>query len=856
VSKESAAETLKEAGVARTHRVIASRRTVRVKHILFLLVLLVLLAFLLASADPDTPPVALARPMAEDISIYVSEFLVSNRTSLVDQDGDLSDWIEIHNSGGEPRGLEGYWLSDKADDPLKWRFPDVVIQPGEYMVVFASGKDRRDPGGPLHTNFRLNDTNDDIVFSTKEGHVIDSVEIRHQVPDVSYGQVEGNKGVWRYFPEPTPGEANHTQDVDELSGQSLSQGLELRINEVVALNRATLADEDGDYCDWIEICNPGDEGVNMAGFGLTDDPDDPYRWVFPGVILEPGGFLVVFASGKDRRDPGGRNLHTNFKIGVTGETVVLSNAWGRVIDTLATGRLSPDVSSGRWPDGGEDRVFFPEPSPGLPNALPGLAGYAPQPVFSRKGGFFDGPLSLSMEVRGPPPGAVIHYTLDGAEPSEVSPVYSGPVSIDKTTVVRAKTFAPGVLPSPATNDSFFIDDRPALTVLSIMIDPHDFTDPHEGIYSRGDKASDQFPYLGANFWQDIEKPIHLQLFEPGGRLGFSRDLGISIGGQYSRAMPQKTFNVFARDRYGYDVIEYPLFPEHGVTTFKAITLRTSGQDATLTKMRDIMMTSLLSETDLDYQRYRLAVVYINGEYWGLYEIRERINEHFIAYRHDVDPAKVDLLQANWTVRAGTSDHYMALREFVKRNDLGRGENYEYVKTQMDVENYIDFLIAQVYFANTDSANTRFWRERVDGARWRWIVYDLDWGFFTLGHNTLASLSDPEGTGWNQNLSTVLTVKLLENDEFRRQFIERFAYHLNYTFTPERVIARIDEIAAALEPELPRHFERWGGSMNAWYSQVERLRSFARKRPAIVLRHIQSKFGLSEEEMRVFDARGG
>ena len=168
---------------------------------------------------------------------------------------------------------------------------------------------------------------------------------------------------------------------------------------------------------------------------------------------------------------------------------------------------------------------------------------------------------------------------------------------------------------------------------------------------------------------------------------------------------------------------------------------------------------------------------------------------------------------------------------------------------------MDYIIAQVYFANTDSANIRFWRERTEGAKWRWIVYDLDWGFFSLNHNTLASLSNPAGTGWAQALNTVFTRNLILNDEFRRQFIERFAYHMNYTFTPERVLDRIDEIAAVLEPEMPRHFQRWGGSMSSWHAHVEGLRDFARKRPAIVLKHIQSKFGLSNEEMSIFDAWG-
>lgn len=826
------------------------RKRVQIQHVLILTALLGLLVTLSSWSDATALPSTLERPKVEDPSVYVNEFLVSSRTSLVDEDGDLSDWIEIYNSGAEPRRLEGYWLSDKPDGPFKWQFPQVIMGPGDYLVVFASGKDRRDPTGRLHTNFRLNDENDSVVFSNKEGHVIDDTKIVAMVTDVSYGRTEGDRDVWLYFPEPTPGEANYTRGVPELS--DLPLGLGLRVNEVAAFNDGTLADEDRDYPDWIEIINSGEESVDLAGFGLSDDPDDPYRWEFPELTLAPGEFAVVFASGKDHRDPDGSNLHTNFKIGVSGETVVLSNPWDQVVDTLDTGKLSPGASSGKNPDGGEDRFFFLMPSPGGPNAEPALAGCAPQPRFSQRGGFFDSAQSLSMVVEAPPPGAVIRYTLDGAEPSESSRLYSGPISIEKTSVVRARTFAPGRLPSPTTNQSYFINDRPTLTVVSIMIDPADFTDPREGIYVLGDHASTVFPYRGANFWQDIEKPIHLQLFEPDGTLGCGYDLGIQIGGQYSRAMPQKTFNVFARDRYGYDVMEYPFFPGLDQTTFKAITLRTSGQDAALSKMRDIMLTSLLEETSLDYQHYRLAVVYINGGYWGLYEIRERANEYFVAYRHGADPEKIDLLQADWTVRAGSADNYLALREYVSENDPRDQENYEFVKTWVDIDNYIDYLIAEMYFANTDTANVRFWRERTDGAKWRWIVYDLDWAFFLLHHNTVASMCDPEGTGYAQQLSTLLTRRLVENEEFRRQFIQRFAYHLNYTFTPERVIARIDEIVAVLEPEMPRHLERWGGSMSMWRFHVQMLRDYAEERPAIVLGHIQRKFGLSDEEMRIFE----
>ncbi|NLZ93301.1 MAG: hypothetical protein GX922_04690, partial [Firmicutes bacterium] len=332
----------------------------------------------------------------------------------------------------------------------------------------------------------------------------------------------------------------------------------------------------------------------------------------------------------------------------------------------------------------------------------------------------------------------------------------------------------------------------------------------------------------------------------------SIDAGIRIGGQYSRAMPQKAFNIFARNQYGYNVMEYPFFPDKDLTTFKAITLRQSGQDGSMSRIRDCLMTSLLNETTLDYQAYRPAVVYLNGEYWGHYNIRERINEYFLAYNHGINPHQIDLLQGNTTVRAGDAKHYVAMREFIATNDMSKTENYAYIQTQMDIQNFMDYWIAQIYFANTDSANIRFWRERSEHGKWRWIVYDTDWGFFNVDHNTLAYVTNPAGTGVGRHLSTVLLVNLLKNQEFKAEFINRLAYHLNNTFAKDRVINRINELAAAIESEMPDHLKRWGGSMSAWHSQVQKLRDFAEKRPAIVVKHIQQKFNLTNAQMQIFN----
>ncbi|MFU8794286.1 MAG: lamin tail domain-containing protein [Dethiobacteria bacterium] len=787
-------------------------------------------------------------PYVDDSFLVINEILTDNRTSLPDEDGDLSDWIEIYNRGNSTLNLEGYWLSDKIDNQFKWRFPAVSLEPGEYLVVFASGKNRRDPKNTyLHTNYSLNDRDDTLVLSMPDGTILDVLEIGNMERDVAYGRDPDNPERWLYFPRPTPGEVNYTVGFEQFSGSPVP---DLYFSEIMAVNLSTLADEDGDFEDWIEIFNPEDYAVNLDGYGLSDREENPYRWKFPRVTIEPGGRLVLFASGKDRTDPDRGELHTNFKIRATGETLVLYHPSGIMIDKIATGMLSPDLSVGRISDQPDQRFFFTNPQPGAVNDNNYFSAYSKQPLVTPVGGFYDKP--VIVEITSYSDDAQIRYTLDGSDPDTSSEIYREPLLLENTAVLRARVFEEGKLPSPAENRTYFIGKNHNLTVVSVMINPDDLWDPVNGIYVKGYGASERFPYYGANFWKDMEKPIHFELYEPDGLLGLSFDAGIKIGGQFSRGMDQKIFNVFARNIYGYNEINYPLFPGKELTSFKALTLRTSGQDSPFSKIRDIMMTSLLEDTELDYQDHRQAVLYLNGEYWGIYNIRERANRYFVAGNNQLDPDKIDLLQANWIVRAGSNEHYLEMLDFVRNNNMAVEDNYNYIKTQMDVTNYIDALIAQIYFAQTDQGNIRYWREQSPDGKWRWIVYDLDWGFWPghLNNNTLASMTNPAGTGaWN-NISTTLTVKLLDNDHFRNEFISRFAYHLNHTFEPGLVIGQIDQLAANIEDEMPNQIERWGGSMDRWYREIDSMREFARKRPAVVIEHIKQKFKLSEEDMQI------
>jgi hypothetical protein len=818
--------------------------------------------------------------LEEPFPVTINELLTANRSSLEDEDGDFSDWIELYNSGNEAVDLTGFWLSDKEDNPYKWRFPQLTLQPGEYYVLFASGKNRSDPEGPyLHTTFALNDRDDTLIFKTPEGQVIESIEIRNQFSDASYGRHPQKSNEWLYFPAPNPGKANTNEGFAMLSGYLPPEYGFLHINEIMAVNLSSLRDENGDYPGWIEIYNSGNEPIPLKGFGLSDKENDPFRWRFPNVTIEPKQYLVVFASRKDRTNTDGPHLHTNFQIQTSGETVVMTHPTGVTLDRLHSGRLTPDVSIGRQPDGADTRFLFEQATPGRGNQTKAFKGYAAAPVFETQGGFYQGRVNVTLTT--PTGEGEIRYTLDGSDPksefnrysqsflitdsarlqpprSERGRVYNGPINISKTTVIRARAFEEGKLPSEAVNTTYFIDVEHRLPVVSVHVDPAEMFDPVRGMYMRGPNASPVFPHKGANYWRSIELPIHMEFYENNGAKGFSFDLGMRIAGAYSRADPQKSFNLFARNIYGYNEFTYPFFTDfpNKPITHKAITLRTSGQDWRFSKIRDIMMSSLLENTDLDYQAHRQSVLYINGEYWGIYNIRERINVHFLHHNHGVDPDRIDILQGNGWVRDGSNAHYRALEDYARKHNLADPVHYEYMKTQMDILNYIDYWVAQIYFAQTDSANIRFWREQSPEGVWRWITFDQDWGFWrnNFHHNSLAFVTNPQGTGYARGLRTTLMTNLLANREFRALFIERLAYHLNVTFETQRVLDRIDHLAENIADEMPRQIQRFGGpgSMSNWEQDVEMLRTFARNRHAYLHRYIQEYFRLSNEEMRIFD----
>ncbi len=500
-----------------------------------------------------------------------------------------------------------------------------------------------------------------------------------------------------------------------------------------------------------------------------------------------------------------------------------------------------------------------------PNTIPGYDSneQVPLPEFSPEGSLFSGPQTISLSS---PPGTIVRYTLDGSIPSRDSEEYTGPFRISETTVVRARGFTDSLLPSDVGTSSFVIDEPATFPVISISTPPEFLFDEDIGI-TVGVCVSDKHGEPGeeppfdpeANFWNRWERPIHLEYFTPEGIPGFAQDAGIAIfGGFLGRQLRQKAFTLFARNKYGDSDFDFPLFPDKPINSYRRFILRCSSNDFNRTFIRDAMIQSLvIGQMDIDYQAYQPVIVYLNGKFWGLYNMREKTNQFYPEHNYGIDPDAVDLIEGISKTAHGDGSSYLELLDFVSNNDLTIQSNYDYVKTQMDITEFMNYFITELFVCNHDwlYQNIKCWRDNEPGGKWRWLLYDLDWGF--SGELTGKTEDYTDNTfQWIQEQGEVslLFQSLMKNEEFKLEFIQRFATHLNLTFQTDRVLNTIETMAEQISPEIPRQIERWGAlrSIDYWKEQLEVLNSFAINRPAYITEYMDVTYMLGGKHNLVLE----
>lgn len=654
-------------------------------------------------------------------------------------------------------------------------------------------------------------------------------------------------------PDPTSVRALASLVLLSLALPAAAQGVV--VNEVLASNQATLADPDfDDYGDWIELYNGSEILADLGGHFLTDDPETPQKWRIPdGTTLAPGAFLLVWADDEDTGPPETDALHANFKLSAGGESVSLVSPAGDVVDTITFGEQTTDISFGRVPDGAPTWDLFALPTPGAANDTPPGGEVAAAPVLSLESGFYGPGESLAMTT--PEADATIRYTLDGSPPTASSTAYTAPLALTATTVVRAASFAPDRATSPEVARALFVGESSTLPVVSLVTDPEGFFSDEHGIYVEGTNGiPGRCRTNPVNWNQDWEREAVVSFFEPGAggelALALEQRAGVKIFGGCSRIYPQKSLSLHARGRYGTDAFEHRFFPDLDIETFDDLILRSSAQDWWRTMFRDGMIQTLTRDLDLDGQAYRPALLFLNGEFWGIHNLREKVNEDWVTAHHGYADDDVELMDGG--PFRGRSAHYDELLAVLDDSDLNDPATFAQVEALMDVEQFLDYLVAEIYSANGDwpGNNIKLWRPREPGGRWRWMLFDLDFGYGGNGNgqptsNTLALATEPNGPDWpNPPWSTYLIRSLFENDGFRHAFVQRLAAHTSTTFDPDRTIALIDSLQANIAAEIPRHKQRWPQSISfgaSWDALVEIMRDFARRRPLQIRGHVTGHF---------------
>jgi hypothetical protein len=478
------------------------------------------------------------------------------------------------------------------------------------------------------------------------------------------------------------------------------------------------------------------------------------------------------------------------------------------------------------------------------------------PTFSLPGGHYD--RDIQLKIRPPHPDAQVIFTTDGRVPTHAAgTVYTQPIRLSTTTpgvtVIRARAILPDDTLGPVASASYFVGIPATLPMMSLIVDPDDLWDLDTGIYAN--------PLQRGEAW---ERPVDVTYVDadnnhPKDRgSGFHISAGIRIHGQYSRQFDKKSLRLYFRQEYGVSRLEYPLFPGSDVRSFKRLVLHNGGQDwhtfhrMNWTLIRNSLAARLAFELGGYATHSQPALLFINGQPWGVYQIRERIDDRFMADHYGIEAADfIEAPEHMWdqAIPMGDSEHWDHLLQFVETHDLADPANYAYVQSQVDIANFIDYNVLQIYIANTDwpHRNVRQFRPRVQGGRWHWMFWDSDHGFGThpdsevsadiVAH--LLTYNDPYTGGRD----VLLIRKLVENPVFLEQFVSRAADLLNTTLAPSSVIAHIDTLAAELEPDIAYETVRWS-NVNNWASSVQELRDFARRRPDLVRQHIVEGFHLN------------
>lgn len=670
----------------------------------------------------------------------------------------------------------------------------------------------------------------------------------------------------------------------------------LNINEVMAANGSTLKDEDGEYVDWIELYYGGKNPISLEGYSLSDQKENIDLWKFPNIVMEPDSYLIIFASGKDRAEESGA-LHTNFKISPAGENIYLSDSEGQLISGISAKSTELDQSYGKISDNGAYSVLKAA-TPGRKNmgAIELETVKTSEIEFSFQAGYYEH--AIDLELLTTEKNAKIYYTLDGSIPNENSFLYGKAVKISertkeanrytnkwytpvdfgkeeaycynpeqqyKATVVKARLFFPenGSWSKDVWTNTYLIGAEYTMPIVSLSVSEELLFDEWTGIYMPG-KAYDDFinsdeerlqdkRFWPGNYFDDKKVTGYLEFFEEGKNV-LERPITLRICGAASRGNAQKSFAVYAWKDGERSTFSYPFFGEqckningNTMNEFSSLRLRAFGNDSRRSMFRDALSQKIVDELNLGIQHYQPCILLINGEYFGVYEIRENRDDLFFEEHFGIKEGnlvKTELFRLTEDNANIYEKDFLELIDFVRKNDLYLEVNYEYVKSKLDVEQFVDYIIAEQYLNNIDwpknniiafrSTKKNSDSEYEDG-KWRFVLYDLDYAINYQAENNFKTLRESD------SYVSILLNALLDNPDFCDLYCLRFEEMLNQYFEPSKVLNIQEEFENEFAPEIEESLKRWNVydsngtaikeiTVDYWYEKMEDIKTFLIERP--------------------------
>lgn len=675
------------------------------------------------------------------------------------------------------------------------------------------------------------------------------------------------------------------------------------INEVCSNNFSLIQDETGQYADYVELYNTSGEAVSLDGYFLSDDENQLAKYPLKAEVIPPGGYYVVWLDGTDDISAG----RTGFKLSRLGEELFLSDAQGKILDAVTLPELSYNTVFGRQEDGrGEWRIM--SATAGDTNVVAGIKPFEEleEPVFSAESGFYEQPFQLLLTA---PEGEEIYYTLDGSDPTPESFLYQGPIEIreaseqenvysartdlsptrsyvpsfkvDKATVVRAVSWDKKKnRASRSVTKAYFVgfqqkEEYLGLPVVCLVTDASNLFDEESGIYGNGaalesykaeggfvdgelldsftdEEGAEHYLYMASNAFgegKEWEREACFTYFNESHEYCFSQNVGIRIAGQSTRATPQKSFSINGRSIYDEEaLLPYPFFEE---TSYSAIKLRNGGNNNDGVMFTDAFLEELAKGRNVSTQASRPCILFLNGEYWGIYNIRERYKEEYVANHFGVSEGNVWMIDAG-APRVGDSaaqEAYEHMLMEVEECDLSFDDVYAMIGEIIDIQSLIDYCCINLYINNTDvsfATNTALWRSITAGetkyadGRWRWMLFDLD---VALGQEEKESLT------WMEDyalLNEPMIKSLMENERFRKQFCLTFMDIANTNYAYDRVHEKLMEWAEIYRVQVVKNHRRFFDeefSEKEFDGYIGEMDAFFRDRFSFAANSLAAKFGL-------------